>query len=85
MSNLFLFLPLKNMVSLHHRDRKMRSISMENVTGIFRAENEDYLKTFVCSLVGMGMDVRVDVLDSSRWVIYLVFLLLLNKLMNTLI
>ena len=51
----------------------MRSISMENVTGIFRVGNKDYLKTFVCSLVGMGMDVRVDVLDCSRCVASLVF------------
>ena len=40
---------------------------MENVPGIFDAERGsiNYLKTFATALVGMGMDVRVIVADSS--------------------
>lgn len=41
---------------------------MENVTGLLNQHrgHEEYLKTFVSSLVGLGMDVRVSILNSKR-------------------
>jgi site-specific DNA-cytosine methylase len=56
--------------TIHGRYRIMKSVSMENVTGLLSPHNgnENYLKTVVSSLIGIGMDVRIAVLDSSRYV-----------------
>lgn len=56
--------------TIHGRYRIMKSVSMENVTGLLSPHNgnENYLKTVVSSLIGIGMDVRITVLDSSRYV-----------------
>lgn len=56
--------------------RNVKSISFENVTGLLNQKNndnnslpsanEDYLKTFISALLGVGMNVRLFVLDSER-------------------
>jgi hypothetical protein len=41
---------------------------MENVVSIMENGKDNYLKTFVMSLIDFGMDVEIDILDSSRYV-----------------
>lgn len=55
-------------LTIFHFNRNLKSASMENVTGLLNRGrgHEEYLKTYVSSLVGLGMDVRVSILDSSR-------------------
>lgn len=46
----------------------MTSVSMENVPGLlYVKKHENYIKTFASALIGIGMDVQIQVLDSSRY------------------
>jgi len=68
-ANAYLTLFCINMIRFFHEYGELKSISMENVTGLLSPKdgNEDYLKTVITSLIGIGMDVRISVLDSSRY------------------
>ena len=47
---------------------KLTFVTMENVVGMLDGPNGNinYFNTFASSLIGLGMDVMVSVLDSSR-------------------
>lgn len=54
-----------------HQKGNIKSITMENVVGLLRRKDSDnhcYMKSVVASLFAMGFDVKLDVLDSIRYV-----------------
>jgi len=44
----------------------LKCLTMENVPGLLRKDKISYLNTVACSLIGIGMDVMIFVVDSSR-------------------
>lgn len=74
-ANAFLTLFCIDIIKFFFQHGSVKSVSMENVTGLLSKhnENENYLKTVVTSLISIGMDVRISVLDASRYVRHFVF------------
>lgn len=50
-------------------DSRIKSVTMENVPGIlYVKQHMNYMKTVASALIGIGMHVQIQVLDSSRYV-----------------